>query len=98
MFQSLFWWKSEIKFLCAKLTTIYMLVSILVLVEIRNQIDHKIYGARKFVRVSILVLVEIRNQIMQNIRCHRERPVSILVLVEIRNQISSGNEYSCSPE
>ena len=113
VFQSLFWWKSEIKFWVSPVlytisscfnpcfggnqksnlpTKRYWLmarfVSILVLVEIRNQIEGGVPNVIFATYVSILVLVEIRNQI---IRLSRFFPwiawVSILVLVEIRNQI-----------
>ena len=64
MFQSLFWWKSEIKFRRGPTGKTQMLsVSILVLVEIRNQMNEKGRTIGRMLEVSILVLVEIRNQI-----------------------------------
>ena len=74
-------------------------VSILVLVEIRNQIEDGYFQIICCAKVSILVLVEIRNQITRFDRLLVPiTPVSILVLVEIRNQIISIEPPSITSE
>ena len=87
MFQSLFWWKSEIK--SATMTSIKSrtLVSILVLVEIRNQMAMIEANGEEITKVSILVLVEIRNQI--------DRPFSFsCISIPCFNPCFGGNQKS----